>query len=84
MSGPAWVRSSGHGSRYRVDAWGLKCRTARRYLRAFFPKIPPHPQGTLTGGPKGYRCTGVDYHGTCKRRASTKRFSWRPTGGTVG
>jgi hypothetical protein len=102
MKGPSWVLYSAqapngpprHGNRYRVHAYGLTCKRARHYLRAFFPKIPPHPMGTLKGGPKGYRCVGGDppgtqtrsepHDGSCKRRGSAKRFSWRPTGGTVG
>ena len=82
-----------HGNRYRVNAWGIACKKARAYLRRFLPKIPAHPMGTLKGGPKGYRCVGGDaagtvtksepHDGTCKRRGSSKRFSWRPTGGTV-
>ena len=102
MNGPAWTLYSAaapdgpprHGNRYRVHANGLSCRRARHYLRAFFPKVPPHPTGTLEGGPKGYRCVGADapgtvtksepHDGSCKRRGSARRFSWRPTGGKVG
>jgi hypothetical protein len=102
MKGPSWVLYSAQapdgsprrGNRYRVHAYGITCKKARHYLRAFFPKIPPHPMGTIEGGPRGYRCKGADKPGTetksephdgrCKRRGSPKRFSWRPTGGTVG
>jgi hypothetical protein len=102
MKGPPWMLYSAqapdgpprHGNRYRVHSYGLTCKHARRYLRAFFPKIPAHPMGTLKGGPKGYRCVGGDapgtqtksepHDGSCKRRGSANRFSWRPTGGTVG
>ena len=102
LNGPSWSLYSAqapdgpprHGNRYRLDAWHLTCKRAKRYLRAFFPKLPPHPMGVLKGGPKGYRCVGGDppgtqtksepHDGSCRRRGSSKRFSWRPTGGTVG
>ena len=102
MKGPAWVlygvhAPNGpprHGNRYLVHAWGITCKKARSYLRAFFPKIPPHPMGTLRGGPKGFKCKGRDpkgtvtkskpHDGSCLRRKPAATFDWGPTGGTVG
>src|SRR3954453_5250261 len=51
MKGPEWVLYGVHnpdgpplrGTRYAVTAWGITCPTARRLLRAFFPKMPAHP-----------------------------------------
>ena len=102
MKGPRWVLygvhdQNGpprHGNRYRVHAWGLTCKKARSHLRRFFPKIPPHPMGTLKGGPKGYKCKGRDapgtvtksepHDGSCRRGKPAAMFDWEPTGGTVG
>ena len=99
MKGPAWVlygvhAPNGpprHGNRYLVHAWGITCKKARSYLRAFFPKIPPHPMGTLKGGPKGFKCKGRDpkgtvtkskpHDGSCLRRKPAATFDWGPTGG---
>ena len=102
MKGPAWVlygvhNPNGpprHGNRYLVHAWGITCTKAKQYLKAFFPKIPPHPMGTLRGGPKGFKCKGRDapgtvtkskpHDGSCLRLKPAATFDWEPTGGTVG
>jgi hypothetical protein len=102
MKGPAWVLYGAHapngqtrrGNRYKVHARGMTCKRAKRYLRAFFPKIPPHPMGTLKGGPKGFKCKGGDppgtktkstpHDGSCRRTKPAATFDWAPTGGKVG
>jgi len=102
MKGPRWVLYAvhapngppRHGNRYRVHAWGITCKRARRYLRAFFPKLPAHPMGTLKGGPKGFTCKGRDapgtvtkskpHDGSCLRRKPAATFDWGPAGGKVG
>ena len=102
MTGPAWVAYGVHapngpprrGNRYLVHAWGISCGHAEQLLRAFFPKIPAHPMGKLTGGPKGYTCKGGDpkgtvtksrtHDGSCLRMDPATTFDGGPTGGKVG
>jgi hypothetical protein len=101
MTGPAWAEwgihtpnaPPGRGNRYRVLAWGVPCSQVTVLLRTFFPKIPPHPVGKLSGGPKGFTCKGEssgrlknrDYAGGCLRLTPAAMFSWGPNGvGKVG
>lgn len=102
MSGPAWVLYGVHtpngpprrGSMYLVHAWGISCAKAKELLRAFFPRIPAHPMGKISGAPKGYTCKGRDapgtvtksrpHDGSCIRLQPATMFDWGPVGGAVG
>lgn len=98
MDGPAFVVYGVHapngppyrGHRYLVHAWGITCARAKELLRAFFPRIPAHPMGRLSGGPKGFVCKGHDpkgtvtkskaHDGSCRRSEPPAIFDWGPAG----
>ena len=75
-----------------VQAWGIPCTKAEAFVRAFFPNVPAHANGLISGGPKGYTCRGTAdgllknrmYSANCTRLSPSAMFFWGPTGGKVG
>ena len=100
MTGPAWSVWGVHtpnapprrGRQYLVTSWGIPCHQATTLVRAFFPHVPPHAIGKLSGAPKGFTCRGAAsglaknrmYAGSCVRLSPAAMIDWEPTGGSVG
>lgn len=77
LVGGRWHLGGHTGTHYDAAAQGVSCAFVRTWVARL--EGPPHPNGTLRGGPPGWTCTAANrYFLRCQDAGNVKVFTIHP------